>query len=378
MEAQMQQRRNIDDNSYPIRVAHLMTYMNYGGVEAVIMNYYRHIDRTMIQFDFFVFEGSELPQRDEIESLGGRIYILPEVKHLGQYENTLTRILKKNHYRIVHANMNTLSVFGLRAAKKAGVPVRICHSHSTAGAGETKKNILKYILRPFSRIYPTELFACSEYAGHWLYGKKTDFYVMHNAIDLEHFRYNEVIRHRIREELGIDNKLVIGHIGRFTPPKNDFFILEIFNEIHMMNPESVMMFIGEGQLEGEVRQRVNELNLTDSVLFLGTKNDCAPYYQAMDAFLLPSLYEGLPVVGVEAQAAGLTCFFSDKVTTEVKVLDTTEMISLDINAKFWAKKILINTRQYKREDTVKKMKKGGYSIYEESDTLREKYLESLQ
>lgn len=174
----------------PIRVAQMMTDMNYGGVEMVVMNYYRHIDCNKVQFDFFALEGSSVPQREEIERLGGRVYIVPKYTHLSEYEKEITRIFKQNHYKIVHSHMNTLSVFSLWGAKKAGVPNRIAHNHSTAGKGETKKNIMKYMLRPFAKVYPTELCACSRYAGEWIYGKNADFRVFNNAIDLNRYAHS--------------------------------------------------------------------------------------------------------------------------------------------------------------------------------------------
>lgn len=216
----------------PIRVAQMMTDMNYGGVEMVVMNYYRHIDRTKVQFDFFALEGSAVPQREEIERLGGRVYIVPKYTHLSAYEKDIIRLFKQNQYKIVHSHMNTLSVFSLWGAKKAGVPNRIAHNHSTAGKGETKKNIIKYALRPFAKIYPTKLCACSQYAGEWLYGKSAEFQVFNNAIDLSRYSYDPQKAAAVRKELGLEDKLVVGHIGRFCYQKNHDFLIDIFNEIH--------------------------------------------------------------------------------------------------------------------------------------------------
>ena len=174
----------------PIRIAQMMTDMNFGGVEMVVMNYYRNIDRAKVQFDFFALEDSTIPQKEEIEKLGGRVFVVPKYTHLLQYEKEIQRLVKENRYKIVHSHMNTLGVFSLFGAKQAGVPVRILHNHSTAGTGETKKNIMKYFLRPFSKLYPTELIACSKLAGNWIYGKGTKFRVFNNAIDLDKYKYN--------------------------------------------------------------------------------------------------------------------------------------------------------------------------------------------
>ena len=161
----------MEQNAQPIRVAQMMTDMNYGGVEMVVMNYYRHMDRSRVQFDFFALEGSTLPQREEIERLGGRVYVVPKYTHLPQYEREIGRLFRQNGYQIVHSHMNTLSVLSLWGAKRAGVPNRIAHNHSTVGRGEGAKNVMKYLLRPFATVYPTRLCACSRTAGSWLYGE---------------------------------------------------------------------------------------------------------------------------------------------------------------------------------------------------------------
>jgi glycosyltransferase involved in cell wall biosynthesis len=353
----------------PIRVAQMLARMDYGGIEMVVMNYYRHIDRSKIQFDFIVFEGSELPQRKEIEELGGRVYEVPPLRHPFAYNRAVFKLFEKNKYDIVHANMNTLSVFPLRMAKKAGVPVRICHNHSTAGPGETKKNILKNILRHFSRIYPTELFACSEYAGKWLYGDKASFRVIKNAIDIDRFRYNEKTRTEVRNKLGIEDKLVLGHVGRFEPQKNHDFLLDIFHSVHQINPKTVLLLIGEGELEDKMKKKANELGLEDSVFFLGTMSDCAPYYQAMDAFVLPSLYEGLGMVAIEAQAACLLCFLSERVPKEAALLDSTYFLSLEQTPDEWAELILEKVTKNKRGDKYFKIQEAGYDIETEAEKL---------
>lgn len=357
----------------PIRVAQMMTDMNYGGVEMVVMNYYRHIDCNKVQFDFFALEGSSVPQREEIERLGGRVYIVPKYTHLSEYEKEITRIFKQNHYKIVHSHMNTLSVFSLWGAKKAGVPNRIAHNHSTAGKGETKKNIMKYMLRPFAKVYPTELCACSRYAGEWIYGKNADFRVFNNAIDLNRYTYNAEKATEIRRELGIENNFVIGHIGRFCYQKNHDFLIDIFNEVHKKRSDAILLLIGEGELEEDIRNKVKMLGLMDHVKFMGRQNDTSKFYQAMDCFVLPSRYEGLPVVGVEAQAAGLPCILSDKVTPETKILDTTVFIPCESPVENWAAAILESKGI--RKDTSIEMRIAGFDIETEAKKLEGFYTE---
>jgi len=363
----------------PIRVAHIIGKWLGGGVESVVMNYYRHIDRTKIQFDFLCDEDSTNIPYKEIEQLGGRVILIPPYQKVFKYQKELIRIFKENNYKIVHSHINTLSVFPLRAAKKAGVKVRIAHSHSTTNKKEWKKNLLKQILRPFSKVYATDYMCCSELAGRWLFGDKAydsgKVYLLNNAIDLDKFKYNESLRKEKRKELGIsDDTLVIGHIGRFVAQKNHDYLIDIFNEVLKKNNNSILLLVGQGPLMEEIKNKVKELKLNDSVRFLGQRNDVNELYQAFDVFCLPSLYEGLPVVGVEAQASGLLCILSNAMTKETKVLDITKFISLNNTPKDWADSILDDVKKYKRIDTSKEMTSKNFNIKEEAKKLEKYYL----
>ena len=351
----------------PIRIAQMMTDMNYGGVEMVVMNYYRYIDKTKVQFDFFALEGSLLPMRDEIEQLGGRVYVVPKYTHLLDYEKTIQRIFNENNYKIVHSNMNALSVFSLHAAKRAGIKVRIAHNHSTAGKGETEKNIVKYLLKPLSKIYPTNLCACTKYAGEWLFGKKADVKVFHNAIDIEKYKYNEITRNRIRKELNLGDKVVIGHIGRFCFQKNQEFLVDLLYEVRKKK-DAVLLLIGEGNTES-VREKAKELGVLDSIFFLGPKSNANEYYQAMDCFVLPSRYEGLGMVAIEAQAAGLPTICSTEVPEELRITDLVEFISLESPINKWADKI----KRVERKDKSREVVEAGYDITVEAKKLVEYY-----
>ena len=363
----------------PIRVAHIIGKWLGGGVEAVVMNYYRHIDRKKIQFDFLCDEDSTNIPYEEIEQLGGRVILIPPYQKVFKYQKELIRIFKENNYKIVHSHINTLSVFPLRAAKKAGVKVRIAHSHSTTNKKEWKKNLLKQVLRPFSKVYATDYMCCSELAGRWLFGDKAydskKVYLLNNAIDLDKFKYNESLRKKKRKELGIsDDTLVIGHIGRFIAQKNHTFLIDIFNEVHKQKENSILLLAGQGPLMEEIKNKVKELKLNDSVRFLGQRNDVNELYQAFDVFCLPSLYEGLPVVGVEAQASGLLCILSNAMTKETKVLNITKFISLNNTPKDWADSILDDVKRYKRIDTSKEMTSKSFNIKEEAKKLEKYYL----
>ena len=367
-----------DSMTEPIRVAQMMTDMNYGGVEMVVMNYYRHIDRTRVQFDFFALEGSAVPQREEIERLGGRVYIVPKYTHLSAYEKEIIRLFKQNQYKIVHSHMNTLSVFSLWGAKKAGIPNRIAHNHSTAGKGETKKNIIKYALRPFAKIYPTQLCACSQYAGEWLYGKNAEFQVFNNAIDLSRYSYDPQKAATVRKELGLEDKLVVGHIGRFCYQKNHNFLIDIFNEIHKQRQEAVLLLIGEGELEQDIRNKVKELGLTDSVRFMGKQKDTIKFYQAMDCFVLPSRYEGLGVVAIEAQACSVPVICSTAVPKDAKITSSVKFIGLDESSSNWADSVLDVIKTQVKRNKREEVRKAGYDIEVEAKKLTDFYEELLK
>lgn len=369
-------------NKEPIRIGMIMGKWVGGGVEAVIMNYYRHIDRNKIQFDFICDEDSTCIPREEIESLGGKVIICPPYQKLNKYIKFLKRLFKENNYKIVHSNINTLSVFPLYAAKKAGVPIRIAHSHSTSNKVEWKKNIVKSILKPFSTKYANCFFACTEHAARYQFGNKMydsgEVTIINNAIDLDKFKYNEKIRKEIRKELQIkDNVVVIGHIGRFIPQKNHTFLIDVFNEYHKKEPNSVLLLIGQGPLVNDIKNKVDSLKLNDSVKFLGQKSNINDMYQAMDAFILPSLYEGLGMVLIEAQVNGLPCYASTEVPMVAKVTDKINFIGLKEPIKIWVLNIRKTLNYKKREIDINMIKKVGFDIESESKKLELKYFELI-
>lgn len=366
--------------SEQIRVAQVMGKWLGGGVEAVVMNYYRHIDRSKIQFDFICDEDSTNIPYDEIERLGGKVILIPPYQKIIKYHKELKKILKNGNYKIVHSHINTLSVFSLFAAKCAGVPVRIAHSHSTTNKKEFKKNLMKQILRPFSKLFATDYMCCSELAGRWLFGDKEydkgNVYLLNNAIDLDKFKYDENIRKEKRKELNIsDDTLVIGHVGRFVEQKNHRFLIDVFNEVHRQQPDSLLLLVGQGPLMDEMKEKVKNLKLENSVKFLGQCDDTNEIYQAMDVFVLPSLYEGLPVVGIEAQATGLLCLFSDKMTKETKVLESTRFLSLNQGVGEWAKNIIENYKKYETKDTKFVISNKGFDIKNEISKFEKYYKE---
>jgi len=373
----------------PIRVAHVIGKMSFGGAETVVMNYYRNIDREKIQFDFIVLEESDLPCKDEIESLGGRIIIIPSYNKIASHLKELKRVFKENNYHIVHSHINTLSIFPLCIAKMCNIKTRIAHVHSTAGKAQPIRNIIKYILRPFSKIFSTDYFACTKYAGNWLFGKKTFMekgIVINNAVDLEKFKYDENIRTELRKELKIENKFVIGHVGRFVKVKNQGFIVDIFNEIQKEKGNSILLFIGDkygstgdkhASTFDELKCKVKKLNLEGKVIFLPPRNDIHKIYQAFDLFLFPSLYEGLGMVLIEAQIAGLPCITSDAVPADAKISNLATFLSLSKTADYWSKKC-IELSDVKRKSHVDEAKKNSFDIVEEAKKLEKIYTNYIE
>lgn len=360
----------------PIRVAQIVGKMNGGGVEAVVMNYYRHIDRSKVQFDFLIDSDSSLVPREEIESLGGRVFEIPPYQHVIEYQRELQRLFREEGWKIVHSHINALSVFPLRAAKKAGVPVRIAHSHSTSGKGEYAKNALKAVLKTQSNRYPTHRFACSKFAGEWLFGKAAHFEVVYNAIDLDRFRFNVEARAEARADLGlVDNQFAIGHVGRFTAQKNHVFLIDVFTEVAKRRDDAVLLLVGTGEAGASVKALVDERGLTDRVKFLGQRSDVNRLYQAFDAFVLPSLYEGLCLVGVEAQVSGLPCLLSDAITREVDVTGECKFLSID-SPVVWADEI-DSLLQYSYEGrlSISSGQFADYNVELQGERLTRKYLD---
>lgn len=305
-----------------------------GGVEACMMNYFKYIDKKQFDFYFICDEDSTKIPYDEIKKLGGHVVLVPPYQKLFKFLKEFKKLCLKEKFDIVHSNVNLLSVFPLYAAKKAKIKVRIAHSHSTSNKKEWKKNIFKNILKPFSKIFATDYFACSELAGRYQFGNKTFdkglVTIINNAIEVDKFKFNEKVRKKIRKEFDInDSTLVVGHIGRFVDQKNHTFLIDIFNEVQKEKEDSILLLAGEGPLQDMIKEKVKSLELEDKVLFLGQRSDAKDLYQGMDVFVLPSLYEGLGMVAIEAQVSGLPCVVSTEVPLEVEVSNNVIFLKFD-------------------------------------------------
>lgn len=360
----------------PVRIAHVIGKLNSAGVEAVVNNYYQNIDRSKYQFDYYIDADSACPPPKALIELGARYIIVPPYQQLPRHIAALTKLFRENRYLIVHSGMNTLAPISMYCAWRAGVPIRINHNHSTAGKGETKRNIFKYALRPFAQCFSTHYAACSRYAGEWLFGKKLvnseKVKIFNNAIDPEKYKFNPAVRKHIREEFNLQDAYVVGHVGRFCFQKNHDRLISIFQEIYNKRPNAVLMLVGIGELQDKIKKKVAELKLEKSVFFLGARTDVNELYQAMDVFVLPSRYEGLPVVGIEAQAAGLPCVFSKQMTEETIIMPETTMLDLKESTETWADRI-IQFENFKRLDTTLLIQEKGFDIRSEADKLMNYY-----
>ena len=368
---------------FPVRIAHVIGKMRNGGVDSAVLNYYKYIDRSKIQYDFLIDEDSPHIMEKEIKSLDGRIVIVPPYQKAAACHKALYTIFKENNYPLVYSHLNTLSVFPLFAAWRAGIPIRIAHSHSTAGRGrgEFRRNVMKYILRPFAKLFPTDFCACSEYAGRWMFGDKAmnsgRVKVWKNAIELERFAYNEELRNETRKYLKLKDKFIVGHAGRFMRQKNHGFLIDIFAEIHRRRDDAVLLLAGDGELMDEVTDKVMRLGLNECVVFLGNVHDMERYYQAMDVFIFPSLYEGLPVVGSEVQVSGLPFLCADTVTPETKFCDNMRFMSLRESPRDWAREALRISNGHIRRDMSQSARDAGFDIKAQGARMSEWYCQLL-
>lgn len=370
----------MNNTNQPLRVLHVVTSMNRGGLETMIMNYYRHIDRQRVQFDFLVHRDERADYDDEIESLCGNIYRIPRLVPWSiRYRKSLNSFFDSHpEYSIVHVHQDCLSSIALKTAKKHGVPVRIAHSHST-NIDKNIKYFIKIIYRRFITKYATKLMACSEAAGKWMFCCKdsSKFTILPNAVDAKKFDFNTQLRTDLRKELGISqNDFVLGHIGRFAPEKKHEFIIDIFNLFLKSNPNARLVLVGDGELRNAIEKKVANLGLTEYVRFTGTVSNVSHFLQVMDAFVFPSKYEGLGIALIEAQTSGLPCVISESLPNECVICsDLISRISINDSAKKWVECILgfsNSSRKGRSDDIVS----AGYDINECAKKLEEFYLES--
>lgn len=353
---------------------------NPGGIENVIMNYYRNIDRNSIQFEFLC-NTEIVAYQDEIIKLKGKIIKIPSrSKNFFKYKKALKKFFSTNanQYSAIWVNFcNLTNLDYLKLAKKYGIKKRIIHSHNSQSMYSKIIDIIHNYNKNFIDKYATDFWACSKEASEWFYNDKVvknhKIVIINNAIDLDKFSYNEKTEKEYRKKLNIDDKIVIGHVGRFHKQKNHDFLIEIFSEIAKQNEKACLLLIGQGEKEVEIKEKVKKLNLEDKVIFLGARNDIAELMQAMDVFLFPSIFEGLGLVLIEAQVAGIPVIASKNVIpNEVKMTNGFIFVSLQKSANEWAEIVLQQIKTKKQnQKNIEYIRKNGYDIKNEVKKMQQ-------
>ena len=359
------------------RLLCIISCMNSGGAETFLMKLYRNIDRTKYQMDFCINTKEECFYNREIREMGGKIYYIPpKSSGVKEFKRQLAELIKKEKYEyVLRITSNAAGFMDLKIAKKAGARVCSARSSNSSDGSSLKAKVIHYISRFLYGRYVDVKFAPSDLAAEYTFGKKAvakgQVAQLHNAVDLNIYHYYPENRETIRNEFGIEGKKVIGHIGRFMHQKNHSFLIEIFSEIKKKEPNAVLLLVGgNGDLEESVRQKVADLGLEDSVIFAGIRSDIPQILSAMDVFVMPSFYEGMPNTVIEAQSTGLPCVISDTITKEANITGSVEYFSLNSHPEVWADKALEviddirkDTRQdfidnkYDIESTVEEFKK---------------------
>ena len=365
----------------PIRVLQEDVILDSGGIEAFLMNVYRHIDRERLQFDFMVHRPDKGLYEDEITSYGGKIYRTPKFHPLKMhaFRTSIEDIIRSHpEYKVIHCHTE-LNLWPLRYAHRLGVPVRIAHRHNAKTIVNLKYFFFLYE-QMFLKRHCTDMFMCSTPAGEWAYGKKAvqsgQVKMINNGIETDRFHFDEAVRAECRRELGLTDEIAVGHVGRFDVPKNHSYLIDIFKIMHEKDPKTVLLLVGaeQGPIRNNMIKKVHDLGLDDCVKFLGVRTDVNRIYQAMDIFVFPSLWEGLPLTGVEAQTAGLPVLMSDVITDEAVLVPTVKKKALDDGAESWADAALELYAGHQRRDYAPEVKKAGFDIQTTADWLQEFYI----
>lgn len=352
-----------------IKVLQVVGQLTIGGQEMMVMNFYRFIDRTAIEFHFLVYGDNVGELEEEAERLGGKVMHTPSFAEIGYKEfiKNIEKVIDVNGpYQAVHCHTSFNSGLILKIARNKGIPVRIAHSHTTKPGKKATVPYKLYTSFMRRRILnnATHLLACGKEAGNYLYGESRFFkkgIIIKNGINTRIFTIDNHIRENMRNKLGIEGKFVIGHVGRMSVEKNHSFLMDVFNEVYSKDKDTILLLVGTGTLLPELKKKAMELGIENNVVFAGQRTDIAEVLQAMDIFVFPSIYEGLPVSVVEAQASGLPCVVSSNVTSEIKVTQLVEFLDLAASVKKWADVIL--EKQYsKRRFVTEEIEKSGYDI----------------
>lgn len=346
-----------------------------GGVETFIYNTTKFSDKEKYEYYYLVHGTNKCVFEEEINDFYGNekhIFYIDSIKKKPfKVIKELISFYKKNKFDIIHLQTGSCAeimyVFPYKFFSKTTL---ITHSHN----GNGSNSFINSLFKPFVNLTTNKRLACSKIASKWLFGKGKESVIINNGIDTERFSYNEKSRNNIRKEFKLDKNIkVIGHIGRFSEQKNHIFIVDIFKKYHEKNKESVLMLVGEGELKNNIVDYVNKCGLNNDVIFVGKRMDAEKFYSCFDIFLMPSLYEGLPIVGIEAQSAGLECFFSDTIDKQIKITDRAHIYSLNDGPEKWAINMLENDTSYDRSIYCDLIEKEGYGIKSTVKKLEEEY-----
>jgi len=350
------------------RLLCILSNMNAGGAETFLMKIYRTIDRSKYQFDFCLCISEKGFYDDEIEALGGRIYhITAKTKSISSFRRELSKIVRDNNYKyVLRITANAIGLLDLRIAKSAGAEVCIARSSNSNDEGGFKSHIAHRIGQALFLRYVDKRIAPSDLAAIYTFGekyfKKGEVTILHNALDLNHYMFNPEARLRIRNEFDIpENAFVVGHVGRFMTQKNHKKIIEVFQTILLRKPNSFLLLVGNGELEERIRELVAQKRIDRNVVFAGLRKDIPEVLSAMDVFVMPSIYEGMPNTVIEAQATGLPCVISDTITREANITGIVKYVALEDSEDKWASEVL-NSARDSRLDTKQEMLSSGYDI----------------
>ncbi|GEK57700.1 glycosyl transferase group 1 [Marinococcus halophilus] len=365
----------------PIRVLHVFGNLDTGGAESRTMDIYRQIDRSKVQFDFLVHTEKKGYFEDEINDLGGKVYRVPSFspRNFFEYFKQVNNFFKLiSNHRVVHGHMLTTAFIYQFLARKNGVVTRVAHARAGTRGELSFINLVKEILEKLSRFQVTDMFAVSKIAGNSKFGKRKvssgEVKVVPNAIKADKFKFNQTIRESMREKFNVERELLVGHIGRFQPQKNHLFLLDIFNEIRKIYPESLLILIGDGPYKEKIETKIKKLEMSKNVILLGIRSDIQDLLQAIDVLVFPSTHEGFPGVVLESQAAGIPCIISDQITEEVNVTNQVKYVPLNEDSHYWAEQVVNTLNEFDRKDGYDLIKNSDYDINSTARWYEEFYL----
>lgn len=358
-----------------IKILYILDKIDYNsGVSSIAMNYFRNINNKDIRIDFIVYKEINKVILEDIHKKGSKVYVLPDLTLLTLhiFKKRICKIFEKNTYDIIHCHLPHRAIFFLKIAKKYGIKNRVIHSHNSKGGDNWFRIAINTILTKAGLRFATDYFACSSLAGNYAFGKYIKYHIIPNAINTKRFFFDQKMREESRHTFSLENKFVIGHVGRYEKQKNHKFILQVFQKVLEKNKDSILMLIGTGSLLNHIKDEARSRNLYQHIIFLNHISDIERYFNMMDLFILPSFYEGLPVVCVEAQANSLPCFISNHITKEVIL--TNHIKPLDIkNIEQWVKTILFYKEHFERTEKNIENVIRYYDITKESEKLLSKY-----